>query len=80
MISNLESNAFTTTAQSTVCCMLFIVMHSWVILIKKNTDDDNLIILKPLPDNQDCYRDYINASYVDVCIVLIGIFLPIVYR
>lgn len=33
-----------------------------------DADDDNRITLKPLevPDHQECDRDYINASYVDV--------------
>ena len=29
-------------------------------------DDDNRIILKPLPEFEDCQGDYINACYVDV--------------
>ena len=31
-------------------------------------DDDNLIILDPIPGQEDCQSDYINACYVDVCV------------
>ena len=54
--------------------MLNIYIYIIYVYIYIYIDDDNLIILKPLPDHQDC-RDYINASYVDVCIVVIGILL-----
>ena len=29
-------------------------------------DDDNRIVLKPLPNNQTFYHDFINAGYIDV--------------
>ena len=32
-------------------------------------DDDNRIILNPIPGQQDCQNDYINASYLDVSIL-----------
>ena len=31
-----------------------------------NADDDNRIALKPIPEAEDCQKDYINACYVDV--------------
>ncbi len=31
-------------------------------------DDDNLIILDPIPGEEDCQSDYINACYVDVSV------------
>ena len=31
-------------------------------------DDDNLIILDPIPGQEDCQSDYINACYVDVSV------------
>ena len=34
------------------------------------SDDDNRITLKPLADANDCQRDYINACYVDVSLIL----------
>ncbi len=34
-------------------------------------DDDNLIILDPIPGQEDCQSDYINACYVDVSVCVI---------
>ena len=36
--------------------------------IKCYSDDDNRIVLQPLSGCSDCQKDYINASFVDVCI------------
>ena len=30
------------------------------------SDDENRITLIPIDENEDCQREYINASYVDV--------------
>ena len=38
-------------------------MHLWF-----PADDDNLIILDPIPGQEDCQSDYINACYVDVSV------------
>ena len=38
---------------------------------KRYTDDDNRIVLQPLSGSSDCQKDYINASYVDVCAFII---------
>ena len=35
-----------------------------------HADDDNLIILDPIPGQEDCQSDYINACYVDVSVKL----------
>ncbi len=35
-----------------------------------HADDDNLIILDPIPGQEDCQSDYINACYVDVSVEL----------
>ena len=39
------------------------------------TDDDNRIVLQSLSGCSDCQKDYINASYVDVCIYTFKILL-----
>ena len=31
-------------------------------------DDDNRIVLKPIPNNQTFYHDFINAGYIDVSV------------
>ena len=36
------------------------------------TDDDNLIILDPIPGQEDCQSDYINACYVDVSVCMLS--------
>ena len=40
-------------------------------------DDDNRIILNPIPGQQDCQNDYINASYLDVSIYSIMLSLTV---
>ena len=35
-------------------------------------DDDNLIILDPIPGQEDCQSDYINACYVDVSVCVLS--------
>ena len=34
-------------------------------------DDDNRIVLQSISGHPDCQRDYINASYIHVCITII---------
>ena len=45
--------------------------------INVNVDDDNRIVLQPLSGSSDCQKDYINASYVDVCINSVCMFMKI---
>ena len=33
-------------------------------------DDDSRVILQPIPGEADCKTDYINASYIDVNIIV----------
>ena len=41
-------------------------MSNFYVIIVAFADDDNRIVLKPLPEAEDCQGDYINACYVDV--------------
>ena len=48
-------------------------VFSYLILITHiPADDDNLIILDPIPGQEDCQSDYINASYVDVSVCVLS--------
>ena len=48
---------------------LCVCVFSYLILITPiPADDDNLIILDPIPGQEDCQSHYINACYVDVSV------------
>ena len=48
-------------------------VFSYLILITPiPADDDNLIILDPIPGQEDCQSDYINACYVDVSVCVLS--------
>ena len=42
-------------------------------------DDDNRIILKSLTGRPDCQNDYINASYIEVCVTVENIHMCYLY-
>ena len=51
-------------------------VFSYLILITPiPADDDNLIILDPIPGQEDCQSHYINACYVDVSVLCFDVFM-----
>ena len=64
-----------------VCKFLRIFYTKFLLWIHTHTltpawfpaDDDNLIILDPIPGQEDCQSDYINACYVDVSVVCVWV-------
>ncbi len=55
---------FHTVHTSLLCIHMDTHLHFWF-----PADDDNLIILDPIPGQEDCQSDYINACYVDVGVI-----------
>ena len=48
-------------------CVCVLISHTTI-----PADDDNLIILDPIPGQEDCQSDYINACYVDVSVCVLS--------
>lgn len=53
-------------------CHLYISVHwgsSLLGFISHTVVDENRVVLEPLEDYDDCQNDYINAAYINVCVV-----------
>ncbi len=50
-----------------VCVCVFSVINTY-----SHADDDNLLVLQPIPGQEDCQSDYINACYVDVSVCVLS--------
>ena len=62
-----KNKAFNRFKNITVCMY---IMNETLVTLMYSSDDDNRIILTTNPNLEMCQREYVNANYVDVSLIL----------